>query len=69
MCLVPLADMFNHNCDSTTHNMVNTNFEANPVNAHIEYRIKKHKINLELFTHNPNLVFSKEDIQKNKLFR
>ena len=67
VCLVPLADMFNHHCDSTTHYIVNTDFESNPEKSHPKYRIKKHKINLSLMGE-PTLTFSPEEIEKKKLY-
>jgi hypothetical protein len=67
VCLVPLADMFNHHCDSTTHYMINTRFEGHVEQAHAKYNIKKHKIDLELFQ-DKSLSFSQEDIQANRLF-
>ena len=60
VCLVPLADMFNHHCDSTTHYIINRAFEKYPEKAHEKYRIKKHKINLSVMK-DPLLAFSESD--------
>ncbi|EWS71999.1 RuBisCO LSMT substrate-binding protein (macronuclear) [Tetrahymena thermophila SB210] len=68
VCLVPLADMFNHNCDTTTHYIINREFEQHPKKAHEKYRIKKHKINLQLMK-DPLLVFTEEDKIKNNLYQ
>ena len=39
----------NHGIDTIDHNIIHIGFELDPLNKHKKYKIKKHKINLQLF--------------------
>ncbi|EGR32186.1 SET domain protein [Ichthyophthirius multifiliis] len=47
--LVPFGDMFNHNNDSGTHLIINKKFESDELPIHEDYKVKKNKINMEIF--------------------
>lgn len=48
-CLVPFGDLFNHHSDSATHMIINKKFETEELPMHQDYKLKKKKINLEIF--------------------
>ena len=49
-CLVPFGDLFNHNNYASTHYIVNYKFEKDELNKAENYKIKKHKLNLKIFS-------------------
>ena len=61
--MIPLADLMNHNNNTTTSSMILTKFEIDGKNDSVKtdsgYLIKKNKINLDIF----NIEEMKPDIK------
>ncbi|KRX00204.1 Rubisco LSMT, substrate-binding domain [Pseudocohnilembus persalinus] len=48
-CLIPFADLLNHNNNSATHYTVQTKYEQNPEQKPANYVIKQEKIDMDIF--------------------
>ncbi|EGR31971.1 SET domain protein [Ichthyophthirius multifiliis] len=65
-CLVPFGDLFNHSNNSRTHYIVNYKYEKEEDKKSENYKIKKRKLNMEIFKDSEIVLEKKNYFFKSK---